>query len=177
MPVIKTLSFILSYSLSPLFHLSLLLLLLLLHCSRKRCLLNPTQLRWGNVGEVGNTELSPLLETFPLAVQAFEQRFKIKTANPWSDRESFVPKSFHFQLGQAGHVQAESRTVTSSSSSKPKIPGSSQATQKSTPAAAAAASASSTTKKAPSSAASSSSDKSVVRVVFLECREGRSYCV
>jgi hypothetical protein len=103
------------------------------------------RLRWGNVGEQGNNELSTVLKTLPLAVKAFEQRFKIKTANQWADRAMFVPKSFHFQLERAGHhVEAAPKRNTA-------------------------------VKTASSSSSSSSSKataKKVACLVYLECREG-----
>ncbi|XP_030062519.1 protein mono-ADP-ribosyltransferase PARP3 [Microcaecilia unicolor] len=45
--------------------------------------------RWGRVGEVGQSKLSPL-PSLDTAIKDFEKKFKDKTKNDWKNRDSFV---------------------------------------------------------------------------------------
>uniref|UniRef100_H3DAV8 Poly (ADP-ribose) polymerase family, member 3 n=1 Tax=Tetraodon nigroviridis TaxID=99883 RepID=H3DAV8_TETNG len=45
--------------------------------------------RWGRVGEVGQSKLSPF-DKLENAIKDFEKKFKDKTKNSWSDRSNFV---------------------------------------------------------------------------------------
>jgi hypothetical protein len=125
--------------------------------------------RWGNKGEDGYTELSPALSTLTAAMKAFEQRFKIKTANKWSARHNFKPQSFHFQL----HAHSPSGDVTSgdvtSSDVKeehvPPPPPTTVSSKKTT----------STSTTVSKSSVTTSCNEKLVRLVYLECREGTRY--
>jgi hypothetical protein len=125
--------------------------------------------RWGNKGEDGYTELSPAMSTLTAAMKAFEQRFKIKTANKWSARHNFKPQSFHFQL----HAHSPSGDVTSgdvtSSDVKeehvPPPPPTTVSSKKTT----------STSTTVSKSSVTTSCNEKLVRLVYLECREGTRY--
>ena len=108
--------------------------------------------RWGVEGDEGYTELSAEFATYPTAVKAFEQRFKLKTANHWSDRARFRPQSFHFQL-----QPAEGTALSPREHPAPPPPR---------PACLSAASS--------SSSSAAATEEKVVRLVYMECREGET---
>ncbi|KAE8611964.1 hypothetical protein XENTR_v10012650 [Xenopus tropicalis] len=58
--------------------------------------------RWGRVGEVGQSKLSP----FPKLENAqkdFEKKFKDKTKNSWSERENFTPHPGKYTIIEVEH--------------------------------------------------------------------------
>jgi hypothetical protein len=129
--------------------------------------------RWGNKGEDGYTELSPALSTLTAAMKAFEQRFKIKTANKWSARHNFKPQSFHFQL----HAHSPSGDVTSGDVTSGDVTSSDVKEEHVSPPPTTVSSKKTTTKTTTVSKSSvaTSCNERLVRLVYLECREGTRY--
>lgn len=68
--------------------------------------------RWGRVGEVGQSKLTPFANP-ELAVKDFEKKFKDKTKNNWTDRMNFVSHPGKYTLIEVdGEQDAEVKVDT-----------------------------------------------------------------
>ncbi|KAM8930240.1 protein mono-ADP-ribosyltransferase PARP3 [Pelodytes ibericus] len=58
--------------------------------------------RWGRVGETGFSQLSPFANE-EIAKKNFEKKFRDKTKNSWSERESFTPHPGKYTMIEVEH--------------------------------------------------------------------------
>ncbi|KAM3914167.1 protein mono-ADP-ribosyltransferase PARP3 [Leptodactylus fuscus] len=65
--------------------------------------------RWGRVGEVGQSKLTPFT-ALDAAKKDFEKKFKDKTKNNWSDRENFTPHPGKYTMIEVEHDDDEEET-------------------------------------------------------------------
>ncbi|XP_067907485.1 protein mono-ADP-ribosyltransferase PARP3 [Heterodontus francisci] len=66
--------------------------------------------RWGRVGEVGQSKLSPP-GTLNDVVKDFEKKFKDKTKNGWADRASFVAQPGKYTMIEVQHGYEEATVM------------------------------------------------------------------
>uniref|UniRef100_A0A8C0HCJ5 Poly [ADP-ribose] polymerase n=1 Tax=Chelonoidis abingdonii TaxID=106734 RepID=A0A8C0HCJ5_CHEAB len=67
--------------------------------------------RWGRVGEVGQSKLSPF-PSLEAAKKDFEKKFREKTKNSWAERENFVAHPGKYTLIEVQHGAEEEQEVT-----------------------------------------------------------------
>ncbi|RXM95828.1 Metabotropic glutamate receptor 2 [Acipenser ruthenus] len=78
--------------------------------------------RWGRVGEVGQSKLTPFVGVSE-AVKDFEKKFKDKTKNDWNKRDSFTPHPGKYTLIEVeGEEEAEVKIDTVDGVKKEALP-------------------------------------------------------
>jgi poly [ADP-ribose] polymerase len=68
--------------------------------------------RWGRVGEVGQSSLSPGFASPDGAIKQFEAKFKDKSSNAWSARKNFVSKAGKYTLIEIDRSAEASQKAT-----------------------------------------------------------------